>query len=352
LNTDTPGPQRLFNQALGGQISWLLPFALLGLLALAWQRRPRFQKDRQQQALLLWGTWLFTMGIFFSVAGFFHAYYMTTFAPAICALFGIGCVVMWQDYRRANWRGWLLPLALILTAAEQIHFIASNPAWGSWLIPLIACVCVLATLLLSGARLLARPIIGPRVMLPILGAGLAVLLLTPGLWSAMPALQNAAIRTPTAGPSQQNAFARDNAPASPALIHYLEANAGHTTFLAAAPSSMVANALILATNRPVMAMGGFAGGDPILTAKRLAVLVSSGTVRFFLLNNPASEAVPFARSNVISAAQSGNAGFSFGRNSQPALSTWIIHHCATVPASRWQPSSSNTTLLYDCADGK
>src|SRR5437868_3770623 len=122
-----PGPLRLFTEPLGGQIVWLLPLALLGMIALAWQRRPRLQSDRQQQSLVLWGMWLLTMGIFFSVAGFFHQYYMTEMAPAIAALFGIGLVTMWQDYRRGGWRGWLLPLALIATAAEQIHILPSYP---------------------------------------------------------------------------------------------------------------------------------------------------------------------------------------------------------------------------------
>src|SRR3989441_6698797 len=41
----TPGPLRLFIQPLAGQIAWPLPFALLGAVALAWQRRPRLQSD-------------------------------------------------------------------------------------------------------------------------------------------------------------------------------------------------------------------------------------------------------------------------------------------------------------------
>jgi 4-amino-4-deoxy-L-arabinose transferase-like glycosyltransferase len=87
------------------------------MIAIVWQQRPPLQRNRQQQSLVLWGTWLLTMGIFFSVAGFFHQYYMTVMAPAIAGLFGIGLVTMWQDYRRGGWRDWLLPIALIITAA-------------------------------------------------------------------------------------------------------------------------------------------------------------------------------------------------------------------------------------------
>src|SRR5438874_6334666 len=110
FESGAPGPLRLFNEPLAGQIAWLLPMAILGAVALAWQRRPRLQEDRQQQSLVFWGTWLLTMGVFFSVASFFHQYYMAEMAPAICALFGIGLVVMWQDYRRPGWRSWLLPI--------------------------------------------------------------------------------------------------------------------------------------------------------------------------------------------------------------------------------------------------
>lgn len=363
--TDTPSPLRLFTEPIGGQISWLLPIAILGMLALLWQRRPRLQQDRQQQSLLLWGTWVLTMGTFFSISRFFHQYYMTTFAPAICALFGIGIAVMWQDYLRAGWRGWLLPLALLATAGEQIFFIASNPTWGTWLIPFIAVPCVLVALILSVARLLSQQAISSRVLIPALSFGVAALLLTPAIWSAMPGLQNTANSTPVAGPGRHFGFgglADRMDSANTALIDYLESHQGDAKYLVATPSSMAADGIILATNQPVMAMGGFFGGDPILTTNRLASLVANGTVRFFLLNNFSflgKSGTQAGLTNTRGATFHGGFNF-FGRSMQSGLTTWVTQHCATVPASTWQatsPSSGsnglgNATQLYDCAAGK
>src|SRR5215469_69155 len=150
---DVPAFFHLFTEPLAGQSGWLLPLAIFGMIALVQFRRPRPQSDRTLQGLILWGMWLLTMGIFFSVAGFIHEYYLTVMAPAIAVLCGIGLVTMWQDYRRAGWRGWLLPLALIGTAAEQIYILISYPTWGQWMIPLIAILCILAAGVLLGARL-------------------------------------------------------------------------------------------------------------------------------------------------------------------------------------------------------
>jgi len=387
FETGAPGPLRLFNEPLGGQIVWLLPLAILGMIALAWQRRPRLQSDRQQQSLVLWGMWLLTMGTFFSVAGFFHQYYMTEMAPAICALFGIGVVVMWQDYRRSGWRGWLLPLALIVTAVEQVHILTSYPTWGQWLIPPIAALCFLGALVLIVVRLIPRirdNVRSIRYLVPALSVGVLALLITPTAWAAIPAVQNIESQLPVAGPNMAGrfggnfgggrggnfagrggGFAGDGiARTDPALIRYLEANQGSATFLVATPSSMTADGLILATNKPVMAMGGFGGGDPILTTNQLAQLVANGTVRFFLLNSfqggrelPPSvlENIPEQYRNFFRGGFGGFGGFR-----QSALTSWVTSHCTVVPTSLWQstPSSSTTggvfgrggaSQLYDCA---
>jgi len=83
-------------------------------------------------------------------------------------------------------------------------------------------------------------------------------------------------------------------------------------------SSNEADSIILETNQPVMALGGFSGSDPILTTSQLAALVKSGEVRYFLLNG------------------SGNDGP--GGGIQSTLITWIT----VIPSSQWQSGSTSS----------
>lgn len=331
FNTGNPGLLRLFNEPLGGQIVWLLPLALLGILALAWQSRPRFHENREQQSLILWGIWLLTLAAFFSVASFFHQYYLSTLAPAICALFGIGVVVMWRDYRRAGWRGWLLPLALLLTALEQIHIIASEPAWGTWLLPVIAISCALAAVILFVARLLPHLPIHKNVLISAVCVSLLALMLTSAIWTAIPVLANKNSSLPIAGPNEQG----DGGPAggfggntggNTALISYLVAHKGNAKYLVAMASANEADSIILATNQPVMALGGFSGSDPILTVSQLAALVKSGAVRYFLIGGA-------------------------GGGTQSVLISWIEQHGTVIPSSQWQTGSNNAGQLYEVTSG-
>ncbi len=376
FNTGAAGPLRLFNEPLGGQIVWLLPMALLGMLALAWQRRPRFQEDVQQKSLILWGVWLLTMGVFFSVAGFFHQYYLTMMAPAVCALFGIGVVVMWNDYRQHGWRGWLLPLALLATALEQIHIIMSNPAWGTWLVPLIAIPCFLVAVVLIAVHLFPRIVSrfnnsegGMRYTLQgVLALALIALMLTPAVWSTISVLQNTESQIPTAGPSGTGGFgggrADNTTSTNTALINYLESHQGNAKYLVAVPSSMTGDSIILATNKPVMSLGGFSGSDPILTQNQLAALAANGTVRYFLLSGGGfsrgqgsflEDLPPAIRERIEEG--------GFGGGTQSSLSSWVTQNCSVVPSSSWQTSASSTQnpgrgfgagsgSLYDCGSAK
>ena len=356
----TTGPLRLFTQPLAGQNGWLLPLAIFGMIALAWQGRPRPQRDRKFQSLILWGMWLLTMGIFFSVAGFIHEYYLTVMAPAIAALCGIGLVTMWQDYRRRDWRGWLLPLALIATAAEQVYILTSYPTWGRWMIPLIIVLCVLAVGVLLGARLASRftsEAKAIRFLLPALAIGVVALMLSPTVWAAIPILQGTEGDIPLAGPMQGGDFSiggkttagsgrhGGGATVDPRLLRYLEENQGKTPVLVATDG--MADGIILATNKPVIPLAGFSSYP--LTTTELASLVAKGTVRFFLLNQMQNQIPEGVQVKVIGSGPG---------NDQP-ITTWVKQHCKAVPPSLWQSSSTGAgtgasdqggaNQLYDCA---
>jgi 4-amino-4-deoxy-L-arabinose transferase-like glycosyltransferase len=106
------------------------------------------------QALVLWGTWLISLVVFFSVAGDWDPHYLAMLAPAVAALVGARVVPLWDNCRSAGWRGWLLPLTLVGTASLQLlHILAHYPEWSPWLVPTIVSLCLAAAASLVVARL-------------------------------------------------------------------------------------------------------------------------------------------------------------------------------------------------------
>ncbi|NUS44872.1 MAG: glycosyltransferase family 39 protein, partial [Mycobacteriaceae bacterium] len=81
------GITRMFDSQQGGQIAWLLPAALVLLVAGIALRGRAARTDGPRAALLLWGVWLLTTGLTFSfMAGIFHSYYTVARAPPAAAL--------------------------------------------------------------------------------------------------------------------------------------------------------------------------------------------------------------------------------------------------------------------------
>src|SRR5205823_3809859 len=175
FNGGPAGLFRLLGTTLGGQVSWLLVLAVLGLvlaaLCVPWRRL-----DGRGRSLVLWGTWLLTAGAFFSVAEFFHPYYTVMLAPAIAALAAIGVAALWREYRARGWRGWLLPVVLLATAAVQAYILRDYPDWSRWPTPLVVGACLVAALALTVARLRLRR---TRVALVAAGVAVASLLAAP-----------------------------------------------------------------------------------------------------------------------------------------------------------------------------
>jgi 4-amino-4-deoxy-L-arabinose transferase-like glycosyltransferase len=314
--------------------------------------------------------------VFFSAAFFDHAYYMVTFAPAICALVGIGSVALYRAYQaRTGWQSWLWPLALVVTALIQCSILLVFPALNRVLAPIILDLSVLLAIVLVVGLFVAR---FPRAALgrPFFLLGFALLLLAPTVWAIVPATVGADTVDPTAGPISAaqlknpltliaHVLVPESAHADPALEQYLSVHQGQARYLVAAMNAPTAAPFILDTGKPVIAYGGYTGFDPILTAQQVATLVQQGEVRFFLL--PVFSPIqlntvsPTARKDLETLLPH-NATETLTVQPQPALSKWITSHCSLVPRAIAEPGSSgpaNTvnlgegitvpTRLYDCS---
>ncbi len=91
------GILRLFQGVSGGMVSWLLPAALLLLVAglVALRKAPR--TDLTRAALLLSGATMLVTGLVFSfMEGIYHDYYVVALAPWIAATAVIGAAIMWR----------------------------------------------------------------------------------------------------------------------------------------------------------------------------------------------------------------------------------------------------------------
>ena len=83
---------------------------------------------------MLWGGWAAVCAAVFSLSkGIFHPYYTVQLAPAVAALAGAGAVALWQVGRQHHWFGWVLPAAVVATAAVAVEILDRTPNYHPWL---------------------------------------------------------------------------------------------------------------------------------------------------------------------------------------------------------------------------
>ncbi len=148
---------RLFHAEFGGQISWLLPAALISLAAMAWVSRRAARTDRTRAAALLWGGWVLVTGLVFSyMNGIIHPYYMVALAPGIAALTGIGAMALRRaPLGAAKLAGRIAGACGVLASTVWAYILLDRtPDWLPWLrwVVLVAGVAA-AGLVLAGPAL-------------------------------------------------------------------------------------------------------------------------------------------------------------------------------------------------------
>ena len=195
------GLTRLFQTAQAGQIAWLLPAALILLVAglVLTARLPR--TDRLRAGLVLWGGWLVGTGLVFSLMqGIFHAYYTVALAPAVGAVAGIGSVLLWQR-RRNPFAAAALAVAIAVTAWWSYHILSWSPAFLPWLKWVVLVGGIAAAVgVLASMRLTAR------VAAVSAGVALGAVLAGPAAYAVQTASQPHTGSIPSAGPAVQGGF--------------------------------------------------------------------------------------------------------------------------------------------------
>ncbi|NML53990.1 glycosyltransferase family 39 protein [Streptomyces sp. R302] len=332
------GLLRMFNDSVGGQISWLLPAALLLLAAglVVTRRAPR--TDTARAAFLLWGgSLLMTLGVFSFMAGIFHEYYTVALAPYLAALVGMGAAVLWEERTRLLASA-TLALAVGVTAWWGWTLLGRTPdhlPWLRWTVLVAGAVAALG--------LLAAGRVDRRLGLAAAGLGLAAGLAGPFTYTLETLATGHQGSIVTAGPSGAGFGGRGGFPGGPGGAQRMDdggprnggmqpptgrqmqpptgqmpdfgeragrggggmrgggmggllngttvgaeakakllQDADAYTWAAATVGAQNAAGYQLATEKPVMAIGGFNGSDPSPTLAQFQQYVAEGRIHYFI----------------------------------------------------------------------
>jgi 4-amino-4-deoxy-L-arabinose transferase-like glycosyltransferase len=335
------GWSRMFNSTFGTQASWLIPAALVALVAVLWLTRRAPRQDRTRAAFILWGGWLIVTAAVFSFGqGIIHPYYTVALAPAIGALVGMGAVELWR--RRHQWFARAaLAGATALTAWWAYALLDRTPGWFPWLR-----FTVLAAGIVVALGILAAPLVGRSTRRAVALVGIGVALAGPLAFTVDTVAISHSGAIPTAGPTSTAALlggfggagraggfagrpgftqgtrpggGRFTPPAgvgagappsfapgsargralgggggggaggllnasapSATLVKTLQADSSSYTWVAAAVGANTAAGYQLGTGDPVMAIGGFNGTDPDPSLATFKKLVAEGKVHYFI----------------------------------------------------------------------
>jgi len=334
-----PGWLRVFNEQLGGQVSWLLPLASVGLVAglVMACRAPR--TDRRRAGYVLWGLWVVAMiAVFDSAGGTLHSYYTVVLAPGVAALAGAGVADLGRLGRRDTRWAWVLPAALAATGAWAAVLLAREEAYGLALPLVVAAVTVagagllLVALLRPAPKRMARPMVWVGAFLALVGA-----IAGPFAYDVSTLGRSVNGSTAAAGPAGSGPYAQTEDSSAlevdAGLVAFLQRNQGAAEYLVAVQATARSVPLILATGEPVVTIGGYKSRDPYPDCMELQRLVSSGALRYVYLTS----------TKAASASSRGGEG-SAADTLQETID-WIVAEGTVIDAAEYGGSDAGT-LYY------
>ncbi len=292
------GLGRLLSDEIGGQVGWLLPTALLLLVAGLWFTRRAARTDAVRASLVIWGGWLVVTAATFSfMAGIFHAYYTVALAPAIGALVGTGAWLLWQ-HRTSLLASGVASAAVSLTTVLSFFLLGRTSDFLPWLRWVVLFAGLVIALVVGGLGRLPR-----RIAAGVAAAALAVSLAGPTAYAVETAATPHTGSIPSAGPATTGGFGGGGPGGGPGgggiptgggggllngseptdtITARLQEDADQYTWVAAAVGSNSASGYQLASQEPVMAIGGFNGSDPSPTLAQFQAHVAAGEIHYFI----------------------------------------------------------------------
>ena len=300
----------MFNSSFAGEIAWLLPAAMIALVAgfVLAGRAPRTDKTRA--AMILWGGWLVVSVLVFSfMSGTIHPYYSVALVPAIGALIGIVSTLLWKQRDNTAARG-VLAVMIATTAILGCYLMGTYASgWMSWVrwTMLIGGVLGAAALAMSGGVLkrfaVAAALIGS---LSALGGTTAYTIETvatshtgstptsgpasashggfggPGGGKGQAPGGTSQGGTTSGGTTSGGTTAGGSTGTSSTLDLTSLLNQTTTRWSAATVGSQTAAEYVLSTDTAVMAIGGFTGSDNSPTLAQFKAYVANGEIRYFI----------------------------------------------------------------------
>ncbi|MCF7547574.1 glycosyltransferase family 39 protein [Pseudonocardia sp. WMMC193] len=297
------GILRMFESQVGGQVSWLLPAALILLVAGLWFTRRSPRTDLTRAALLLWGGWTVVGAVVLSLMqGTFHPYYTLVLVPGIVGLVVVGGRQAWLA--QATLLGRLvLSGTTVVTAVWSFVLLDRTPQFLPWLRWTVLLLGVVVGLLLWIVLAIPSALRG-RLGAAVLAAAVVVGVAGPAAYAVETALTPHRGGGVTAGPAVATggaAFRAAGGAATAAGRARLAAGGGGfgdavpngqvatlletagTRWSAATVGSSAAASLELASGTAVMAVGGFTGSDRAPTLAEFQADVQAGLVHYLVL---------------------------------------------------------------------
>ena len=190
------GWDRMFNSEIGGQISWLLPAALILLVGGLVATRQLKRTSTTRGLFLVWGgSLLITMVVFSYMAGIFHQYYTIALAPYVAAVVGMGAGILWEK-RSEIWASLTLAAAVVASAAWGYVLLNRTPDYLPWLKWLVLVGGLAAAF---GLIFVAR--LGRQLALAAVGLGIAASLAGPTAYTLSTLQEGHTGSIVTAGPA-------------------------------------------------------------------------------------------------------------------------------------------------------